>query len=76
MKPAVSIVDELLEAGINVTVYNGQLDLIVDTMGRAQLWKQSWVKLEGNGLGVGGINVGRNTISRYIHPPLALPLEL
>ena len=34
MKPVVSIVDELLEAGVNVTVYNGQLDLIVDTMGR------------------------------------------
>ncbi|KAK2111625.1 Retinoid-inducible serine carboxypeptidase [Saguinus oedipus] len=32
MKPVISIVDELLEAGINVTVYNGQLDLIVDTM--------------------------------------------
>ena len=34
MKPVISIVDELLEAGVNVTVYNGQLDLIVDTMGR------------------------------------------
>ena len=33
MKPVISIVDELLEAGVNVTVYNGQLDLIVDTMG-------------------------------------------
>lgn len=37
MKPAISIVDELLEAGVNVTVYNGQLDLIVDTMGRDPL---------------------------------------
>ena len=26
----------VLEAGVNVTVYNGQLDLIVDTMGRNQ----------------------------------------
>lgn len=34
MKPVISIVDELLEAGVNVTVYNGQLDLIVDTIGR------------------------------------------
>lgn len=34
MKPVIGIVDELLEAGVNVTVYNGQLDLIVDTMGR------------------------------------------
>lgn len=38
MKPVISIVDELLEAGVNVTVYNGQLDLIVDTMGRIPLW--------------------------------------
>lgn len=37
MKPAISVVDELLEAGVNVTVYNGQLDLIVDTMGRNPL---------------------------------------
>ena len=37
MKPAISIVDELLEAGVNVTVYNGQLDLIVDTIGRNTL---------------------------------------
>lgn len=33
MKPVVDIVDQLLSAGVNVTVYNGQLDLIVDTMG-------------------------------------------
>lgn len=33
MKPVVDIVDQLLTAGVNVTVYNGQLDLIVDTMG-------------------------------------------
>lgn len=33
MKPVVDIVDQLLAAGVNVTVYNGQLDLIVDTMG-------------------------------------------
>lgn len=34
MKPVVSVVDDLLCAGINVTVYNGQLDLIVDTVGK------------------------------------------
>lgn len=33
MRPVVDIVDQLLTAGVNVTVYNGQLDLIVDTMG-------------------------------------------
>ncbi|XP_029401993.1 retinoid-inducible serine carboxypeptidase [Mus pahari] len=33
MKPAIDVVDKLLAAGVNVTVYNGQLDLIVDTIG-------------------------------------------
>ncbi|XP_056096570.1 retinoid-inducible serine carboxypeptidase [Rhinichthys klamathensis goyatoka] len=37
MKPVVNIVDLLLAAGVNVTIYNGQLDLIVDTMGQ-ELW--------------------------------------
>uniref|UniRef100_A0A671R5B6 Carboxypeptidase n=1 Tax=Sinocyclocheilus anshuiensis TaxID=1608454 RepID=A0A671R5B6_9TELE len=37
MKPVVDIVDQLLAAGANVTVYNGQLDLIVDTAGQ-ELW--------------------------------------
>lgn len=35
MRPVVDIVDQLLTAGVNVTVYNGQLDLIVDTMGNS-----------------------------------------
>ncbi|XP_066560291.1 retinoid-inducible serine carboxypeptidase [Amia ocellicauda] len=39
MKPVVDTVDQLLAAGVNVTVYNGQLDLIVDTMGQ-----EAWVK--------------------------------
>ncbi|XP_068605834.1 retinoid-inducible serine carboxypeptidase [Brachionichthys hirsutus] len=37
MRPVVDIVDQLLTAGVNVSVYNGQLDLIVDTMGQ-ELW--------------------------------------
>ncbi|KAI9515013.1 Retinoid-inducible serine carboxypeptidase [Dissostichus eleginoides] len=37
MRPVVDVVDQLLSAGVNVTVYNGQLDLIVDTMGQ-ELW--------------------------------------
>uniref|UniRef100_A0AAR2KPQ2 Carboxypeptidase n=1 Tax=Pygocentrus nattereri TaxID=42514 RepID=A0AAR2KPQ2_PYGNA len=43
MKPVVDIIDELLAAGVNVTVYNGQLDLIVDTIGQ-ELWvkKLNW----------------------------------
>ncbi|XP_027726312.1 retinoid-inducible serine carboxypeptidase [Vombatus ursinus] len=46
MKPVINIVDELLEAGINVTIYNGQLDLIVDTMGQeAWLRKLKWPEL-------------------------------
>uniref|UniRef100_A0A7N5JT63 Serine carboxypeptidase 1 n=1 Tax=Ailuropoda melanoleuca TaxID=9646 RepID=A0A7N5JT63_AILME len=46
MKPVISIVDELLEAGVNVTIYNGQLDLIVDTIGQ-----EAWVrKLKWTGL--------------------------
>ncbi|XP_038940970.1 retinoid-inducible serine carboxypeptidase isoform X3 [Rattus norvegicus] len=39
MKPVIDIVDTLLELGVNVTVYNGQLDLIVDTIGQ-----ESWVQ--------------------------------
>lgn len=34
MKPVIDIVDQLLVANVNVTIYNGQLDLIVDTMGK------------------------------------------
>ena len=29
----IAAVDQLLELGVNVTVYNGQLDLICDTIG-------------------------------------------
>lgn len=39
MRPVIDVVDQLLAAGVNVTVYNGQLDLIVDTMGQ-----EHWVK--------------------------------
>ncbi|XP_070778637.1 retinoid-inducible serine carboxypeptidase [Enoplosus armatus] len=48
MRPVVDIVDQLLAAGINVTVYNGQLDLIVDTMGQ-ELWVKQlkWDGLSG-----------------------------
>lgn len=44
MKPVIDIVDQLLAASVNVTVYNGQLDLIVDTMGKGILdwgWEQN-----------------------------------
>lgn len=39
MKPVTGVVDRLLDAGVNVTVYNGQLDLIVDTLGQ-----EAWVR--------------------------------
>ncbi|XP_039979894.1 retinoid-inducible serine carboxypeptidase [Xiphias gladius] len=45
MRPVVDIVNKLLNAGVNVTVYNGQLDLIVDTMGQ-ELWLKQ-LKWEG-----------------------------
>ncbi|XP_040190444.1 retinoid-inducible serine carboxypeptidase [Rana temporaria] len=47
MKSVVSVVDDLLCAGINVTVYNGQLDLIVDTVGQEGWVKQlKWKKMD------------------------------
>ncbi|CAL5036060.1 unnamed protein product [Urochloa decumbens] len=46
MKPAINEVDELLASGINVTVYNGQLDVICPTVG-----VEAWVnKLKWDGL--------------------------
>ncbi|KAJ9699345.1 hypothetical protein PVL29_008108 [Vitis rotundifolia] len=46
MKPRIKEVDELLAKGVNVTIYNGQLDLICATMGT-----EAWVeKLNWDGL--------------------------
>lgn len=46
MKPRIKEVDELLAKGVNVTVYNGQLDLICSTKGT-----EAWVeKLRWEGL--------------------------
>lgn len=46
MKPRINEVDELLAKGVNVTVYNGQLDLICATKGT-----EAWVeKLKWDGL--------------------------
>ncbi|OMO90340.1 Peptidase S10, serine carboxypeptidase [Corchorus olitorius] len=46
MKPRIAEVDELLSKGVNVTIYNGQLDVICCTKGT-----QSWVeKLKWDGL--------------------------
>uniref|UniRef100_A0A0A9HNR7 Uncharacterized protein n=1 Tax=Arundo donax TaxID=35708 RepID=A0A0A9HNR7_ARUDO len=46
MKPAINEVDELLTYGVNVTVYNGQLDVICPTVG-VEAWvnKLKWVGL-------------------------------
>ncbi|XP_073011705.1 serine carboxypeptidase-like 51 [Typha latifolia] len=46
MKPSINEVDELLSFGVNVTIYNGQLDLICATKG-AEAWVQ---KLKWKGL--------------------------
>ncbi|KAK3147041.1 hypothetical protein QOZ80_3BG0277300 [Eleusine coracana subsp. coracana] len=46
MKPRIDEIDELLSYGVNVTVYNGQLDVICSTVG-AEAWVQ---KLKWNGL--------------------------
>ncbi|XP_050235496.1 serine carboxypeptidase-like 51 [Mercurialis annua] len=46
MKPRISEVDELLAKGVNVTVYNGQLDVICSTKGtEAWVEKLKWVGL-------------------------------
>ncbi|KAL6878231.1 hypothetical protein ACP4OV_012401 [Aristida adscensionis] len=46
MKPRIDEIDELLSYGVNVTVYNGQLDIICSTVG-AEAWVQ---KLKWDGL--------------------------
>ncbi|KAF5447609.1 hypothetical protein F2P56_033149 [Juglans regia] len=47
MKPRISEVDELLVKGVNVTVYNGQLDLICATKGtEAWIEKLKWEGLQ------------------------------
>ncbi|XP_066379389.1 serine carboxypeptidase-like 51 isoform X1 [Miscanthus floridulus] len=46
MKPRIDEIDELLSYGVNVTVYNGQLDVICSTNG-AEAWVQ---KLKWDGL--------------------------
>ncbi|XP_048820877.1 retinoid-inducible serine carboxypeptidase [Lagopus muta] len=47
MRPVIDIVDQLLAANVSVTVYNGQLDLIVDTMGQeAWIRKLKWPGLK------------------------------
>jgi len=43
MKPVITTVDNLLKAGVHVIVFNGQVDLICDTLG-TELWvsKLTW----------------------------------
>ncbi|XP_060169685.1 serine carboxypeptidase-like 51 [Lycium barbarum] len=57
MKPRINEVDELLAKGVNVTVYNGQLDVICATKGT-----EAWVeKLKWEGLKT-FLNMERNPI--------------
>uniref|UniRef100_A0A2P2KR09 Serine carboxypeptidase-like 51 n=1 Tax=Rhizophora mucronata TaxID=61149 RepID=A0A2P2KR09_RHIMU len=47
MRPRINEVDELLEKGINITVYNGQLDVICATKGtEAWIEKLKWKELQ------------------------------
>ncbi|KAJ0027872.1 hypothetical protein Pint_35793 [Pistacia integerrima] len=47
MKPRINEVDELLAKGINVTIYNGQLDVICSTKGvEAWIQKLKWEGLK------------------------------
>ncbi|KAM0045188.1 putative carboxypeptidase C [Helianthus debilis subsp. tardiflorus] len=47
MKPRINEVDELLKKGVNVTIYNGQLDVICATIGtEAWVKKLKWEELE------------------------------
>ncbi|CAN6469659.1 unnamed protein product [Victoria cruziana] len=55
MKPRINEVDELLTRGVQVNIYNGQLDLICSTKG-TEAWVQ---KLKWNGLK--GFNDGNRT---------------
>ncbi|CAN0898982.1 Serine carboxypeptidase-like 51 [Linum grandiflorum] len=46
MKPRINEVDQLLSKGINVTIYNGQLDIICATLGtEAWVQKLKWKEL-------------------------------
>ncbi|KAK4855867.1 hypothetical protein QYF36_011828 [Acer negundo] len=48
MKPRINEVDELLAKGVNVTIYNGQLDVICSTKGtEAWVEKLKWEGLQG-----------------------------
>ena len=55
-KPVIDVVDEMLNTGLKVVVYSGQLDLIVDTVG-TERWVQ---KLKWSGL------PGYNTAPRKV----------
>ncbi|KAK9062856.1 hypothetical protein SSX86_020046 [Deinandra increscens subsp. villosa] len=57
MKPRITEVDELLSKGVNVTVYNGQVDLICATKGT-----EAWInKLKWDGLST-YLNLGRTPL--------------
>ncbi|TVU06892.1 hypothetical protein EJB05_46928 [Eragrostis curvula] len=64
MKPAINEVDELLSHGVNVTVYNGQLDVICPTIG-----VEAWVnKLKWSGLKK-FLNLSRQPLN-YCYPAI------
>ncbi|CAK8685292.1 unnamed protein product [Clavelina lepadiformis] len=58
MKPVIDTVDQLINTGMKVLVYNGQLDLIVDTPGQEQwMKKMQWSDLSSF--------MGKNWTPRY-----------
>ncbi|KAG2606457.1 serine carboxypeptidase-like 51 [Panicum virgatum] len=62
MKPAINEVDELLAYGVNVTVYNGQFDILCSTLGA-----EAWVRrLKWDGLHK-FLSLPRKTM-HYCHP--------
>ncbi|KAK8945575.1 Serine carboxypeptidase-like 51 [Platanthera guangdongensis] len=66
MKPRINEVDELLSLGVNVTIYNGQVDLICATKGtEAWVQKLKWKELgEFNKIERQPIYCGRDKITR------------
>jgi len=65
MKPVISTVDELLNLGYKVVVFNGQLDLIVDTIG-TNVWVQK--------LNWSGLNAWNNAMRKPLYNQGKYPL--
>uniref|UniRef100_A0A803JNJ8 Carboxypeptidase n=1 Tax=Xenopus tropicalis TaxID=8364 RepID=A0A803JNJ8_XENTR len=82
MKPVIDIVDELLEANVNVTVYNGQLDLIVDTveqkfkLRKCTILREKYVDSEFHGVNKSQKSWDKAIFTPVWHLPFFLQLSL